>query len=72
MVSQAYYATPPSTDGRRYSRACPPYMPYPERRYQISSHDGRTIAMTESPVDTESQPQRKRISVAVSSAWTSY
>ncbi|KAL1858211.1 hypothetical protein VTK73DRAFT_7901 [Phialemonium thermophilum] len=65
MVSQACYST---GEGRRYSaRACAPYMSFPERRYHFSPHDGRTLGMPDSHLDRgEAQPQRKRISVAVS------
>jgi hypothetical protein len=63
MVSPAGY---PTSNGRRYSRAYPPYMSFPERRYHLSPHDGRSMTMAESQVETDSQPQRKRIAVAVS------
>ncbi|KAI1370186.1 hypothetical protein F4677DRAFT_383374 [Hypoxylon crocopeplum] len=63
MVTPACY--PPSDAGRRYSRACPPYsIPFPERRYHLSSQDTRTTTMTEREVDPESSQPRKRIAVA--------
>ncbi|KAI1088751.1 hypothetical protein F5B19DRAFT_485719 [Rostrohypoxylon terebratum] len=62
MVTPACY--PPSDAGKRYSRACPPYhIPYPDRRFHLSSQDGRTTTMLERDIDSESQP-RKRIAVA--------
>lgn len=61
MVSQACY---PSPDGRRYSRALPPYIAFPERRFQLPSHDTRVITMADSQGD-DSTPPRKRIAVAV-------
>ncbi|KAI1778505.1 hypothetical protein F4818DRAFT_303317 [Hypoxylon cercidicola] len=63
MVTPACY--PPSEAGRRYSRACPPYsIPYPDRRFHLSSSEGRTTTMTEREVDSESSQPRKRIAVA--------
>lgn len=67
MVSRAYY--PPATHdaGLRYlsSRSCGPYLSYPERRYQLASHDSRAITMPD-PQGDEGSPPRKRIAVAVS------
>ncbi|KAK2615061.1 hypothetical protein N8I77_001837 [Diaporthe amygdali] len=67
MVSRAYYPPPPPHphDGARYlpSRSCAPYYSYPERRYQLPSHDARSMTMTDSQSD-ESTPPRKRIAVA--------
>ncbi|KAK9793648.1 putative Zn(2)-C6 fungal-type domain-containing protein [Seiridium cardinale] len=63
MVTPAAYAT--SEAGRRYSRGCPPYPFYPERRFNIPSshHELRPSTMTERETDDSSQP-RKRIAVA--------
>ena len=70
MVSRAYYPPPPPHphDGARYlpSRSCAPYYSYPERRYQLPSHDARSMTMTDPQTD-ETTPPRKRIAVAVSS-----
>ncbi|KAI1101588.1 hypothetical protein F4804DRAFT_354357, partial [Jackrogersella minutella] len=56
---------PPSDAGRRYSRACPPYpITYSDRRYHLSSQEGRTTTMMEREVDSESSQPRKRIAVA--------
>ncbi|KAK4237498.1 hypothetical protein C8A03DRAFT_15968 [Achaetomium macrosporum] len=62
MVSQACYTT---NDGRRYSRPYPLYFPAPttERRFALSSRDGRTITIADQ-MDSDSTPQRKRIAVA--------
>ncbi|KAI0836561.1 hypothetical protein F5Y06DRAFT_305059 [Hypoxylon sp. FL0890] len=63
MVTPACY--PPSDAGKRYSRACPPYtIPYPDRRFHLSSQDARNTTMTEREVDSESSQPRKRIAVA--------
>ncbi|KAI1407101.1 hypothetical protein F5Y13DRAFT_206675 [Hypoxylon sp. FL1857] len=63
MVTPTCY--PPSDAGRRYSRTCPPYpIPYPDRRFPLSSQDARTTTMTEREVDSESSQPRKRIAVA--------
>ncbi|OTB00962.1 hypothetical protein M426DRAFT_14941 [Hypoxylon sp. CI-4A] len=68
MVTPACY--PPSDAGRRYSRGCPPYpVHFSDRRFPLSSQDGRTTTMTEREVEDPSQP-RKRIAVAVSSTET--
>lgn len=68
MVTPACY--PPSDAGRRYSRGCPPYsIPYPDRRYHLSSSihpESRTTTMTERDLDLDSNQPRKRIAVAVS------
>ncbi|KAI2465395.1 hypothetical protein F4781DRAFT_424813 [Annulohypoxylon bovei var. microspora] len=62
MVTPACY--PPSDAGKRYSRACPPYpIPYSDRRFHLSSQEGRTTTMMDRDLDSESQP-RKRIAVA--------
>lgn len=70
MVSRAYYPPPHPHphDGARYlpSRSCAPYYSYPERRYQLPSHDARSMTMTDPQTD-ETTPPRKRIAVAVSS-----
>lgn len=69
MVSRAYYPSPHPHphDGLRYlsSRSCAPYLSYPERRYQLGSHDTRAVTMAE-PQGDETSPPRKRIAVAVS------
>lgn len=80
MVSRTYYPPPPppphphhhpnhSNDGARYmsSRSCAPYLSYPERRYQLPSHDARAITMADPQTD-ETTPPRKRIAVAVSAS----
>lgn len=65
MVTSAIYNT--SEEGRRYSRACPPYPIYPDRRFQLQSHhDIRASTMTERDHHDESKEPRKRIAVAVS------
>ncbi|KAH8671667.1 hypothetical protein BX600DRAFT_252060 [Xylariales sp. PMI_506] len=58
MVTPAVYPA-----DRRYSRLCPPFSPYTERRYPLLSHDVRPTTMTEREPDESSQP-RKRIAVA--------
>ncbi|KAG8168890.1 hypothetical protein KVR01_001639 [Diaporthe batatas] len=67
MVSRAYYPPPPPHphEGARYlpSRSCAPYYSYPERRYQLPSHDARSMTMTDPQTD-ETTPPRKRIAVA--------
>lgn len=67
MVSRAYYPSAPHDAGLRYlsSRSCGPYISFPERRYQLPSHDSRAITMPDSQGD-EGSPPRKRIAVAVS------
>ncbi|KAI0133957.1 hypothetical protein BJ170DRAFT_180627 [Xylariales sp. AK1849] len=62
MVTPTVYAT--SEPGRRYSRICPPYPPYSDRRFHLQSHhDARSLTMTEREPDESSTP-RKRIAVA--------
>ncbi|KAI1453569.1 hypothetical protein F4805DRAFT_470022 [Annulohypoxylon moriforme] len=62
MVTPACY--PPSDAGKRYSRACPPYpISYSDRRFHLSSQEGRTTTMMDRDLDSDSQP-RKRIAVA--------
>lgn len=51
------------------SRSCGPYLNYPERRFQLASHDARAITMTDPQIDDSTQP-RKRIAVAVSYAFS--
>ncbi|KAI0880211.1 uncharacterized protein GGS22DRAFT_86999 [Annulohypoxylon maeteangense] len=62
MVTPACF--PSSDAGRRYSRACPPYpISYSDRRFHLSSQEGRTTTMMDRDFDSDSQP-RKRIAVA--------
>lgn len=69
MVSRAYYPPPHPHphEGARYmsSRSCAPYYSYPDRRYQLPSHDARAVTMTDPQAD-DTTPPRKRIAVAVS------
>jgi len=68
MVSQtlSVYA---SSDGRRYTRSYhAPYTYMPDRRFQLHPHDNRVMTMTDSEVESDPSQQRKRISVAVSTA----